>query len=384
MGGEVSPEPAAGAPAEVRAVLLLSGLPGVGERTLVGLVDHFGSGEAALSAPHGAFCEVAGPRAARARREPGRRRAVEEILDRCAAVDARVVAYGTAGYPESVAVIHDPPPVLFLRGDRALLDLPAVTVVGSRRATGYGRRMAGRVAAALSRAGVVVVSGLALGIDAAAHRGALDAGGRTVAVLGAGVDVPHPAANARLFEILARDHLLVSEFRPGEQPLPHHFPQRNRILAALSRAVVVVEAARKSGALITVGHALDLGRDVLALPGPVDRPTSRGTNALLRDGAGVLTSPEAVTGLLSWIPGLEGAGEGDLVDRTAGPPPALGARAREVWDALADGVRTPDQVARLVRAPTADILSTLSLMEMDGWVVRRAGMRFARREKGAS
>lgn len=378
-GGPAPPPPSQ---EEVAARLLLSTLPGVGLHTLGALLEAFGSGRDALAAPRAAFVEAAGGEACALRADPERRRTVEEALARAGEVGAAVVVRGAGGYPPALEALHDPPPFLFLRGDPGLLERPAVAVVGSRKATGYGRRMAGRVGATLARAGVVVVSGLALGIDAAAHRGALDAGGRTLAVLGAGIDVPHPATNERLFEILATDHLVVSEFLPGEQPLPHHFPQRNRILAALSGAVVVVEAARRSGALITVEHAQDLGLDVLALPGPVDRPTSRGTNALLRDGAHVLTSPEAVTGFLDWIPGLrlpEAAGDGEA---PPGPPPALGARAARIWNALADGVRTPDQVARSIGAEPADVLSALSLMELDGWVERREGMGFARRSAG--
>ncbi len=368
-----APERAEG---EARALIHLGLLPGVGERSVLALAKAFGSARAALEAPAAAFDEVVRCAAADRREDRALEARVDEILDAADSVGARLLGFGCPGYPDVLTDLHDPPPILFLRGDAALLDGPAVAVVGSRKATGYGRRMAGRIAGALARAGVTVVSGLALGVDAAAHRGALDAGGRTLAVLGAGVDVPHPATNAALFEILAAEHLLVSEFLPGSPALSHHFPKRNRILAALSRAVVVVEAAERSGALITAEHALDLGREIVAVPGPVDRATSRGANALLRDGAHVLTAPEDVVEILSWIPGLREIEPDSGIG--GGPPPALGRRAREVWEALGEGGETPDRVARRLAVSPADVLSDLSLLEMDGWVERRPGMRFAR------
>ncbi|MFP3949154.1 MAG: DNA-processing protein DprA, partial [Longimicrobiales bacterium] len=287
----------------IRDLLRLRALPGVGDHTVARLVKNFGSASVALGASEADFVEVAGREAARARRTGSVDRDIDVEIDRVfrrvEELGLRVVGLGLEGYPPALEALHDPPPVLFLRGRSEVLDRPSVAVVGSRRATAYGRRSAEILGATAARAGIVVTSGLALGVDAAAHRGALQAGGEALGVLGSGVDVPSPRANAALFRQLARDHLLVSEFLPGTHAAPHHFPQRNRIMAALSSAVVVVEAAARSGALITVDHALDLGREVLAVPGKVDSPTSRGTNAMIRDGASIVCELEDVVELLA-------------------------------------------------------------------------------------
>ena len=197
---------------------------------------------------------------------------------------------GTAEYPQLLAEISDPPACIWTRGDRALLSATAVAVIGARAASPEGLIAAGEIAFDLARAGIVVVSGLARGIDAAAHRGALDAGGKTIAVLGTGIDRVYPAENDRLHEQIAASGLLVTEFPPGTPPQDWHFPRRNRIISGLSRAVVVVEAREKSGSLITARLAADQGRDVMAVPGTFVGGRNRGANALLRDGAKLVES----------------------------------------------------------------------------------------------
>ena len=189
------------------------------------------------------------------------------------------------GYPPALRLIPDPPPVLLVRGRLEVLHRPAVAVVGARAATTYGLDIARRLGAGLARSGAVVVSGLARGIDAAAHEGALEAGGATVAVLACGPDVVYPPEHARLAERVAAAGAVVTELPPGCPPLRYHFPLRNRVISGLSRGVVVVEARAKSGSLITARHALDQGREVMAVPGPVTAAASAGPNALLRDGA---------------------------------------------------------------------------------------------------
>ena len=362
---------------EVRALLLLKSLPGVGDRTVRELVEGLGGARAAVAASDADFARIAGSAAAAARKTGGREREVDEVLDRARAVGARVVGLGGPGYPSVLLQLHDPPPVLFLRGDPALLEPPAVTVVGSRRATAYGRRVAEVLGGALAREGIPVVSGLALGVDAAAHRGTLAADGRAVGVLGAGIDVPHPATNSGLFRILARDHLLVSEFLPGEAPLPHNFPRRNRILAALAEAVVVVEAASRSGALITVNHATDLGRDVLAVPGRVDSRTSRGTNALIRDGARTVVDPTRIAEDLPQEPFLRALSGKEAHDGRSRPVP--GGDGARVWKALGDGPRSVDELARDLELAPGRLLALLSELEMEGWTESRPGMVYARR-----
>jgi len=216
------------------------------------------------------------------------------VLEDAARLGVRAVVWGDEEYPAVLERLDQPPPAIFVKGE-----LPAPTdrtaaIVGSRKATRYGLRLARTLAADLARAGFVVISGLARGIDAAAHEATLAAGGRTVAVLGSGFLQPYPAEHVDLIERIAGCGAVISEFALDEPPRRANFPRRNRIVAALSEAVIVVEAGRKSGALTTARHAADLGVEVLAAPGPVDREQSLGTLALLRDGAAPVASVQDV------------------------------------------------------------------------------------------
>ena len=197
---------------------------------------------------------------------------------------------GNAEYPRLLAEISDPPACIWIRGNRTLLSRLTVAVIGARAASQEGLIAANEIAMDLARAGVVVASGLARGIDSAAHQGALDGGGSTIAVLGTGIDVVYPAENAALSERIAACGLLLTEFAPGSHPEDWHFPRRNRIISGLSKAVVVVEAKEKSGSLITARLAADQGRDVMAVPGTIVGGRNRGANALLRDGAKLVES----------------------------------------------------------------------------------------------
>lgn len=356
---------------ELRARIRLRLLAGCGDRAHVELVRRFGSARAALEAPEPTFAAAAGREAALARRGPAPREAIEGALTAVRESGMVVRAWGKAGYPAALDELHDPPPILFVRGEPALLHRRAVAVVGTRRASAYGRRVGAAVAARLARAGVTVVSGLALGVDAAAHGAALDAGGTTVAVLGTGADVPYPRTNLRLFRRILREGAVVSEFLPGEEGLPHNFPRRNRIIAALSRAVVVAEAPARSGALITVEHALDLGREIFSVPGSIERETSDGTNALLRDGAHVVTGPGAVLAVLGW----EDASDGSV---GTAPPVRLGSGARRVWRVLAREPLHVDEVARRAEVEVGDALSALLTLEVEGFVRQHEGGLYAR------
>src|SRR5262245_60638475 len=197
------------------------------------------------------------------------------------------LARGSLGYPPFLAEIHDPPPQLWLRGraEAELLSRASVAIVGARACSSYGRAVARSLARDLAAAGVVVVSGMARGVDGEAHRGALEGGGPTVAVLGCGIDRDYPAVHAELARRIGETGLVVSEYPPGVEPAPWRFPARNRIISGLSRAVVVVEARERSGALRTVDFALEQGRDVLVVPGEITSSLSAGVNALLRNGA---------------------------------------------------------------------------------------------------
>ena len=210
---------------------------------------------------------------------------VENEYRRLQSQGASLIPLGHSNYPENLANVFDPPLSLYVKGTLSHEDRKAIAIVGSRRATRYGINIARRLAGELAKAGVTVVSGIARGIDRAAHEGALDAGGRTLAILGTGLDLTYPRENKEIYERIPGQGAVITEFPFGSQPLPHHFPIRNRIISGLSLGVVVVEAAVRSGSLITARLALEEGREVFAVPGHTTSTTSQGTNALIKQGA---------------------------------------------------------------------------------------------------
>ena len=383
---------------EIRAVLRLGCVPGVGTRALWRILNRFGSGRRALEAGPGDGAS----HSTRRREQPAATHwGPPSSTVECAmawTVVARPKLRSCCGpdevYPERLGHLVDPPPVLFARGRIELLSRPAVTIVGSRRSTAYGRRSAEALAAQMALRGITVVSGLALGIDGASHRGALEARGDTIAVLGSGVDLIQPASHRRLGERVAREGLLLSEFLPGEPARAHHFPRRNRILAALGGAVVVVEAAEKSGAMITVEHALDLGRDVYAVPGALDAPQSRGCNLLIRQGAQVITSPEEFGRDLGLVcgssrefrmaPPVQRARPDPRETSRSAPtaqnevPIGLDDEARRVWLALSERSLGIDDVASGADLQSAPVVAALTILQVAGLVVQESGMRFRR------
>jgi DNA processing protein len=279
----------------------------------------------------------------------------------------RLVPWSDAAYPAALSAIVDPPPALWVRGNLAALSRPAVAVVGSRAGSPYGLTVAERLAADLAGRGVVVVSGLARGVDSAAHRGALAANGSTLAVLGSGADVIYPAEHKSLARAIETDGAVISELVPGTPPQKRFFPLRNRLISGLSRAVLIVEAGEKSGSLITARCALEQGREVLAVPGNVLSGRNRGGHGLLRDGAKIVESADDILEELCvpafGRPGAEGA---------AGPedPVLLSLPAGESCDLDTISERTGLRSARL--------LPRLFELEMQGLVKRVGGGRFVR------
>jgi DNA processing protein len=263
---------------------------------------------------------------------------------------------GDIAYPPSLGDLAVPPEQLYALGDPAMLDAPRVAVVGTRDPTAYGLRMTRAIVAGLARAGVCIISGMARGIDAAAHRAALEVGGRTVAVMGTGIDVPYPVGHRELHQILAERGLVVSEYGSGVRAQRGAFPRRNRIIAALAPVTIVVEAGARSGALNTAGQALELGRTVAAVPGPIDSPQSTGTNELIRDGAAVIA---AVGDALS----LAG------VDAPSRPRDLeLEARESLVWDALGAGGLDVDTLCNRSNLPARECLAAVTTLEILGLV----------------
>lgn len=280
-----------------------------------------------------------------------------------AASGYRWVARDERAFPARLRLIHDPPPGLFVRGEAPLdlLERPSVAVVGARACSSYGSSVATSLARELAVAGVVVVSGLARGIDAAAHRGALQAG-VTVAVLGCGIDRDYPRAHASLAVEIARTGLIISEYPPGVEPAPWRFPARNRIVAGLALATVVVEARERSGALITADLALDEGREVLAVPGEITSQLSKGTNALLRLGATPVTCAADVLNTIGIEP------------LPAPEPPALARPAARVRAVVADSPVAADELIRRTGLAAGELAAALAELELLGLVTQSDGL----------
>ncbi len=358
--------------------LTLMLVPGVGPITRRALVERFGSPAAVLAASSTQLRQVRGVGPEIARRLVAARRDINahEELELCAAQNIRVIVEWDAEYPSLLREIPDPPGVLFVRGDLLPQDGLAVAVVGTRHATHYGLRQAERLAGGLARAGLTIVSGLARGIDAAAHRAALVAGGRTIAVLGCGVLEIYPPEHAGLAEEIARNGALVSESPPRMKPMSGLFPQRNRVITGLSLGVVVVEAAERSGALVSARHAMEQGREVFAVPGPIDSRMSRGCHALLRDGARLVESVDDVLDefgpLASAVP--------DAAGRTVHHPAEIHLNEQEqaVLDAIECAATSIDEICAKSRLPVQRVLATLSVLESRRLIRRLSGTQVSR------
>lgn len=362
---------------ELTAYLALARIPGIGAARLRTLCTAFGSAGGALVAPAAAIAALPGfgPAAAAAIRGANRR-AGEAILADLERLAAGILLPGDTRFPHLLREIPEPPAALFVWGDAGLLDRPAAAMVGSRQHTPYGAEAARWLASGVAPQ-AVVVSGMARGIDAIAHEASLEAGGGTVGVLGNGFGVVYPAANRALYERVARQGCLVTELPPGERPRVSTFPRRNRIIAGLAGVTVVVEAAAGSGALITADCALDQGRSVLAVPGPITSPTFVGCNKLIQQGAKPALSPADVLeelGIAVAAPSPGGSRGGARAP--AAVPSDLTPVQRTLWEAL---VPAPGHVDRLVATAGGDaatVLGALTELELRGLVVQRPGMIF--------
>jgi DNA processing protein len=301
------------------------------------------------------------------------RAAASRALARAASSGLSRILWSEPLYPPCLAAIIDPPPALWVRGDAAALERPAVAIVGSRAGSPYALAVAEKLAGELAERGVAIVSGLARGVDSAAHRGALSANGVTVAVLGCGADIVYPAEHRALAREITASGAVLSELVPGTVPLPMFFPQRNRIISGVSRAVVIVEAGEKSGSLITARCALDQGRDVLAVPGNVLTGRNRGGHALIRDGAKIVETADDILEELG-LPFAAPAGEAPIC--AEGEPACAG---DAVLMSLPPGEACDlDGLAARTGLPAARLLPRLLELELQGFVRRAGGGRFVR------
>jgi DNA processing protein len=369
---------------DVRDLLALHLVPGLGPRLTAALLERFGSAAAVLRASPDQLREVPriGSTLAAALREGVARADVDAELAQMERHDVDLLALGSADYPAPLATIPDPPHLLYIRGSLHEGDARAVALVGSRSCTTYGKRAAERLAQGLARAGYVIVSGLARGIDGVAHRATLEAGGRTLAVLAGGLSRIYPPEHKGLAEEVSRAGALLSEAPMLQEPMAGLFPARNRIISGLSQAVVLIEAAEKSGALITAEHAAEQGRTVLAVPGPIDSEPSGGTNALIRQGAilcrGVDDILEELHGVSALALAAKKAGAAPVAPPPAPPPPQLDEAQRRVWDALAEGPRHVDQLVQQLGMSVAPLAGMLLVLEMKKVVRRLPGNRYER------
>jgi len=366
--------------AELRDLLALHLTPGVGPRITAALLERFGSPAAVLRAPESQLRDVqyVGPKLAQSLTQAAGNPDIDVELERVAKGQIRLIVKGAPDYPASIASIPDPPLLLYVRGELTPADACAVAVVGSRQCTDYGRRIAAKLAAGLARAGATVVSGLARGIDGVAHRAALEAGGRTVAVLAGGLSRIYPPEHRGLADQAAASGALLTESSMAQEPLPGLFPARNRLISGLSRVIVIVEAGEGSGALHTAHHATEQGRTVMAVPGPADAAASAGCNALIRDGVVLCRGADDVLEELHGVSTVSQTAKAAGASTEKAAPPGLTDEQRRVWDFLADGVRTVDELAQNLGLTSQQLGAALMMMEMKRVVRRLPGSRYER------
>ena len=389
----------------------LAEVKGLTNRSKLLLLDHFGTPENVYYADEDEYRLVPGIelRQTALLAEKSTEQA-DRILGACSRLGLRLLTMQDADYPLRLRSIFEPPVLVYVKGNLPVIDEEvAIAMVGTRKATPYGVEAAEKIAYGLCKQGAIVVSGAAAGIDSASHRGALRAGGKTVAVLGCGVDVVYPAGNEWLYRDIAASGALVSEYPPGSAAEAWHFPARNRIISGLSLGTVVVEAPEKSGALITAGTALEQGRDVFAVPGPIDAPMSRGCNRLVADGAAALITdswdvlreyeamyPHKILGERVELPrtlGYQAREEQARARQTASAAaeeapslPSLDLKTNDagltddqitILRALKDGAMQVDDIIETTDLPTRRVLSALTMMELEGYVAQGGGKHFS-------
>ncbi|MBN1875431.1 MAG: DNA-processing protein DprA [Anaerolineae bacterium] len=349
---------------------------GIGPVRLRALLDVFGNVRAAWEASEAELRDVGLDRRTLENLLKARHQVdLERLLKQVDALEIQVLTWDSADYPALLRQIPDPPPVLFVKGELKDEDEWAVALVGTRKATVYGREVAQRLASDLAHNGVTVVSGLARGIDGVAHRSALEAGGRTIAVLGSGLNHIYPSEHFKLAQAISEHGTVISDYPLGTRPEASNFPPRNRIISGLSLGVLVVEADLKSGAMITADFAGDQGREVFAVPGSILSPASAGCNRLLRDGAAIVTEVRDI---------LETLHLGQLEEKQAVRQilPANPMEAK-LWEVLSAEPQHIDQIARMSSLPVETVNSTLVMMELKGLARQVGALNYVRVRESA-
>lgn len=358
--------------------LILSLAPGLGPRLQTELLERFETASNIVAQPLDVLRSVPGigEKTATKLLSPELRDYAEQMLAECDDQEVDIVTTSAGDYPRQLRNICDAPTLLFRRGDWLPQDELAIAIVGSRRCTTYGRRQAERLAGALSRAGFTIVSGLARGIDGAAHRGALNAGGRTIAVLATGVRDIYPPEHAGLAMEIAQRGCLISELPLDQHPKPGLFPQRNRIISGMSLGVIVVEANRNSGALYTARHALEQGREVFAVPGQVDSISSQGCHDLIRDGVTLIRNADDVLAELGPLSSPSVLSSEVVVHHPR--ELVLNAIEKEILNLIQSTPVSADQILRTTQLDPSRVLATLTVLEMRRLIRRISGNQYIR------
>ena len=361
--------------------LALTLVPGIGARTFHRLIQRFGSPDRVFTARRSHLEQVPGLKKGSIDAIGSRAliETAEKEMLRLRSLGIRMIQWGTEEYPPFLSNIADPPPLFYVKGKLLQEDERSVAVVGSRQASAYGLNVCKKLCRELAWQGWTVVSGMARGIDSAAHLGALKGGGRTLAVLGSGLDVVYPAENRKLSQQIAASGAIISEFPLGTPPEPGNFPVRNRIISGLSLGVVVVEAAAKSGSLITARMALEQGRQVFAVPGPIDRPGVEGTHRLIKEGAKLVERAEDVIEEL--LPMVAARSPVEAVVRKGSQTnlhPELSEREKQLWELLGMDPVHIDAIARQLEFSVSHTAELLLRLELRGLVKQLPGTFFMR------
>ncbi len=355
--------------------IALKQTPGIGTILYKRLIGALKTPEAVFAAPSSTLLAIEGlsREAVSAIQSFKDNPAVDQEIEKLERSGAKLICLNDPGYPPLLSAIYDPPPLLYVKGDMESATAHPIAVVGTRKCTAYGRSVTEHLCRDLSRQGATLVSGFARGIDGIAHKTALASGGKTLAVLGCGIDIVYPPEHKKLYEAIPAQGAVISEFPMGTPPEPHHFPQRNRIISGLSLGCVVIEAALKSGSLITARLALEQGREVFAVPGSIFSPMSAGTHQLLLSGAKLIRDVEDI---LEEILPLRTKSHQDNV--TSAPPSSLEGEALLIYQQISYEPRHTDQVIEETALPTSAVLNLLLILELQGLIRKMEGQFYVR------
>ena len=337
------------------------------------LMAEFGSPENVLATDHETLAQSVGDMLAQKIKGAPDNPRIPGMMKKIRNLDMTALIWGQPGYPDALKRIYAAPPILFVRGELLPQDERAVAIVGTRKPTHNGERSCAQISDGLARIGITVVSGLAIGIDGIAHKAALDAGGRTIAVLATGPEAVYPPVHKNLAAEITKKGALISEFPLETPPAPYNFPRRNRIISGMSLGTLIIEAGAKSGALITAQHAIEQGREVFAVPGPPATPQSYGTNRLIKDGAKLVTCAQDIIDALD-IPAIAPAKLDDAFDKVK----KLTGAARVLFENLTNEPVHVDELARSCKMDSAYALAGLFTLELEGLVKQLPGKRFVR------